>query len=220
MIRTGGQSADRGRIESHVHSPLHKSHLDSESGFSFVELIVSMVISVVILTVAITVYSAAMRTRDGEHLVSEGNAKVNSVFALISREIGNSGFGLVTNGIVIADSGASRIRVRANISMNDSSTDDAGEDITFYFDADENTVVRFDPSTGSEILASGVESMSFEYLEIGGVSVGAVPTASTVSVVVRIQVPRKREPVEGEGDFITHEITVPLRNSPSRLASY
>lgn len=220
MIRTGGQLGDRGRIESHVTSPLHQSHLDSEGGFSFVELIVSMVISVVILTVAITVYSAAMQTRDGEHLVSEGNAKVNSVFALISREIGNSGFGLVTNGIVIADSGASRIRVRANISMDDSSTDDADEDLTFYFDADENTVVRFDPSTGGEILASGVESMSFEYRELGGVSVGAVPTASTVSVVVRMQVPRKKESVESEGDFITHEITIPLRNSPSRLASY
>ena len=179
-----------------------------------------MVISVVILTVAITVYSAAMRTRDGEHLVSESNAKVNSVFALISREIGNSGFGLLTNGIVIADSGASRIRVRANISMNDSSTDDAGEDLLFYFDADEKNVVRFDPSTGSEILASGVESMSFEYLELGGVSVGSVPTASTISVVLRMQVPRKREPVGDEGDFITHEITIPLRNSPARLASY
>ena len=193
---------------------------EAQEGFSLVELMVSVVISVVILTVAITVYSSAMQTRDREHLVSEGNAKINGVFSIVSREIGNSGFGLVTNGIVLEDSGATKIRFRANTSSDDSVTDDIGEDITIYFDADRKSIIRFDPTVGSEVLASGVNSMTFEYSGPGGGLPGAVPAATTVSVAMIIELQRKRQPSGNQGDFITHRLVIPLRNSPTRLASY
>jgi hypothetical protein len=49
----------------------------------------------------------------------------------MTREVGNSGYGLTSNGIVAADSTQKRLHIRANVVNNNSTTSDAGEDLTF-----------------------------------------------------------------------------------------
>src|SRR5436190_4761510 len=87
----------------------------SESGFSLVELIMSLILSLLILGVAVATFSGALGSRDRESSRTDALTSAQAALNVMSREIGNSGYGLNDNGIVIADSNANQVRVRANI---------------------------------------------------------------------------------------------------------
>src|SRR6187399_1827376 len=84
------------------------------SGFSLVELIVSMAITLVILGVAITVFSTAMGRRARETSRTDAITSAQAALNIMSREIGNAGYGLLDNGLVVADCSATRLHLRSN----------------------------------------------------------------------------------------------------------
>ncbi len=89
--------------------------ITESAGFSLVELIIGMSITLVCLTVAGTVLSGAFNVRNRENTRSDALLDAQRGINIMSREIGNSGFGLTTNGIVASDSDVSSIRIRANL---------------------------------------------------------------------------------------------------------
>src|SRR5689334_17870363 len=105
-------------------------------GFSMVELIISMVITLIILAVAVTVFSTAIGRRSREASRADAISSAQAALNIMSREIGNSGFGLDTNGIVVAGSTSSKLHFRANFinEGGNNTTSDPGEDIVFYLD--------------------------------------------------------------------------------------
>src|SRR5258708_3039853 len=127
---------------------MRRSELKNAKGFSLLELLIGMTVTMVLLAViSSAVFRAtainARETRKADALVS-----AQAALGVMSREIGNSGFGIYidsttqtpSNGIVIADSTANRIHIRSNFdNVGDYSvppgstvlaTNDPGEDIT------------------------------------------------------------------------------------------
>jgi Tfp pilus assembly protein PilW len=70
------------------------SRLSDSSGFSLVELIISMVITLVILGVAVAAFSGALGSRDFESSRTDAITSAQAALNIMSREIGNSGYGL------------------------------------------------------------------------------------------------------------------------------
>jgi len=130
-------------------SSLSESVLKDERGFSLVELLISMLLSLIILGVGILTYSGGMRSREEENGRTDALTSAQAALNVISREIANSGFGLTSNGIVVADSNIDTIRVRANISADDLATDDESEDITYFYEPDTQSILRHDPQMGT-----------------------------------------------------------------------
>src|SRR5687768_5154577 len=144
-------------------------------GFSLVELIVSMAITLAILAVAVTVFSTAVgrRTREGSR--TDAITSAQAALNIMSREIGNSGYGLTDNGIV-TDSTATMLHSRSNTDNSNATTSDPGEDIVFYLDGSggDQSVVRRDNNTG-EIsgIINRISSVGFTYHNY--VNTGTVP---------------------------------------------
>jgi prepilin-type N-terminal cleavage/methylation domain-containing protein len=148
----------------------------NHQGFSLIELIIAMAITLVLMGMATTLIAGALRTRTREHQKSDALADTQRALNIMSREIADAGFHLNTNGIVAAESDATRIRIRTNLNKFDYSVDassrdtitDAGEDVTYFINVAANTnyLARHDEyGTGNTVLANRLDSFNIHYFD-------------------------------------------------------
>jgi type II secretory pathway pseudopilin PulG len=173
---------------------------NSQRGFSLVELLIAMTVTIVIAGIASTLVAQSLRMRTREDARSDAIADAQRALNIVSREIANSGFGLVDNGLVFGDTGATSIRFRANLNAytRDSSGDPAAgyrevinddEDIKYsmYHDdaANRHYLVRYDVTKGGRdgitVLANRLDTFALTYYDVDGNTVDV--TTSTANIV-------------------------------------
>src|SRR5687768_6722185 len=76
----------------------------------------------------------------------------------MSREIGNSGYGLTDNPTVVADSDDDSIRIPANLN-NDTDLNQANEAVRFVLQDDNDVIVRVENTGTSGVLATGITDL-------------------------------------------------------------
>ena len=196
--------------------------LHSQRGFSLIELLIAMTVTVVIAGIASTLVAQSFRIRAREDARSDAIADAHRALNIVSREIANSGFGLIDNGIVPGDTGAGSIRFRANLNAytRDSlgnkvtgadSVTDRDEDIkyTMYNDdaANRHYLVRYDAilgatdqREGTTVLANRLDSFQLQYFNSVGTELDvttdptAVINAWKVRVTVGVRLPAQGQP--------------------------
>ena len=195
-----------------------------EAGFSLIELITATTISLIILAAVVASFSGVLRSRDRQSSLTDAITSTQAAINIVSREISNSGYGLTTNGIVIADSTTKKIHFRSNLFNNNGSTSSAGEDITIFYDSDSQSVVRYDANSGvTSGVINRVSDVDFAYYNnsfAGETGPFTVPSADTTRVNIRLKVllPNvQSQPANQETVFVTD---VTLRNSPYMLSQY
>lgn len=182
---------------------------NSERGFSLIELMIAMTVTIVIATIASTLVAQSFRMRSREDARSDAIADAQRALNIVSREIANSGFGLLDNGLVPGDTGPGSIRFRANLNAYTRDADgnvvpgagfvtDPDEDIkyTMYNDdaANRHYLVRYDVTTGGRdgttVLANRLDNFQLKYFDTAGTELDVVtnPDASRDAWRVRITV--------------------------------
>jgi prepilin-type N-terminal cleavage/methylation domain-containing protein len=184
-------------------------------GFSLLELLIAMTITLAVMAAASTLLATSLRTRTRENQRSNALAAAQRALNIMSREIGNSGYGLTDNGIVVVDSDADSIRVRANLD-NGGDLNQTNEDIRFVFQNDNDVIVRVDNTGTAGVLASNITQMSVDYLDVAG-----VPTTAALAerVHIDIQVDLPAGPQQPAG-IVRLESDVALRNAPNTLNQF
>ena len=187
---------------------------NSNSGFSLLELLIAMALTMAMMTAASTLLANALRVRSRENQKSDALADTQRALNIMSREIANAGFNLTGNGVVSADSGLNRIRVRSNLnrfdydpSVSDASrlnVQDQFEDITYFINLAANTkyLARHDAfGSGSTVLANRIDGMNIHYFDqkvtytapagafdITNVSAAEVTPANAKYIVIAVSV--------------------------------
>jgi Tfp pilus assembly protein PilW len=178
------------------------------AGFSLLELLIAMTVTIAFLAIGTTVLSSGFKIRTREHSVSDATADVQRALNIMSREIGNAGFRLTTNGVVPGDSDSSHIRVRSNLNKFDAlatqqSRDgvvDAGEDVKYFVNVADNTdyLVRYDVNSNQRtVLANRLDSLRIHYFgqrvtytttgcDISAASSGEVDPGSARYIVIAV----------------------------------
>ena len=198
----------------------------TNKGFSLIELLVAMTITLILMGVATSLFAGALGTRNRESRKTDALTSARAALSAISREIGNSGYGMTTNGIVTSDSSAQKIRFRANLNNEDYTTNRAGEDVTYFFDSTTQSIVRYDPNNtpNTSVIVNRISNVSFSYFDYVGnnstPTTATTPTANTGRI--RITVTVKLEDVVGQpkNQSVTFTSDVTLRNSPYMLNQY
>jgi len=219
----------------------------SQAGFSLIELMIGLTVTLILLGVISSLISRAMSVNARESRKADALVSAQAALNVMSREIANAGFGLYTaegsrtpsNGIWIADSDANRIHFRSNFdNVGDRSvppgstvldTNRPGEDVTYFYDASSQSIVRYDPHplTGNpttSIIVNKVSNVTFSYSNYTSssstVTESATPTESTGRV--RITVLVSLDPVVGQAnpETVTFTSDVTLRNSNYMLRQY
>ena len=96
-----------------MHTKLNSNR--GELGFSLIELMIAMTLTLIIAGASATLLGQSFRMRSREDVRSDAIADAQRALNIVSREIANSGFGLLDNGIVPGDTNNQSIRVRANL---------------------------------------------------------------------------------------------------------
>ena len=162
-------------------SKMKKLQNTKHKGFSLIELVISMTIVLVLMGIATTLFAGALGTRTRESRKTDALTSARAALNIISRELGNSGYGLTTNGIVTADSNAQRIHFRANLSNGDYTTASVGENVTYFYDATTQSIVRYDPNTTptTSVVVNRISNVTFLYFDYIGSN--STPTSSSRS---------------------------------------
>ena len=187
---------------------------NTSAGFSLLELLIAMVITMALMTAASSLLANALRVRSRENQKSDALADTLRALNIMSREIANTGFNMTGNGIVAADSGINKIRIRSNLNRYDydasvtaasrANVQDSGEDITYFLNSADNTMylARHDQyGTGSTVLANRIDGMNIHYYDqkvtyvappggsdITGASAAEVSPSSAKYIVIAVSV--------------------------------
>lgn len=174
-------------------------------GFSLIELMIAMTLTLIVAGASATLLSQSYRMRSREDIRSDAIADAQRALNIVSREIANSGFGLIDNGIVPGDTNNESIRVRANLNAytlepNNREVRDPDEDIKYlmYHDNAENRhyLVRLDAvialtdrPRATTVLANRLDSFRLSYFDSAGAPLDIVanPQAVTNAWKVRIE---------------------------------
>jgi len=193
---------------------------NEQAGFSLLELLIAMTISLVVMMASSTLLVTSLRTRARENTRSNALASAQRALNIMTREIGNSGYGLVDNGIVVADSSNQSIRIRANLNNNNTLADaaegDVDEDVRFVFQLANRAIVRVDNSGGSMVLATNITGLNIRYFDVAGNIVSSA-TAERVSLDVRVDLPASPQQ---PATVIRLVSEVALRNAPNTLQQF
>src|SRR6476659_1806427 len=152
------------------------SNKNGSSGFSLLKLLIAMVITMALMTAASTLLAQALRVRSRENQKSDALADAQRAINIMSREIANTGFNMMGNGIVAADSGATSLRIRSNLNRYDTSATtlsrdsivDENEDIKYFINEADQTryLARYDPNgNGKTVLANRIDGMTLHYFD-------------------------------------------------------
>jgi len=199
----------------------------SSGGFTIIELVIAMAITLTLMVAATTLMANALRIRSRENQKSDALADTQRALNIMSREIADAGFNLTDNGIVSADSGANKIRVRSNLNRYDydplvsdasrANIQDSGEDITYFINVADQTnyLARHDLyGTGSTVLANRIDSMTIHYFDqkvtytappagsdITNASAAEVSPANAKYIVIAISVTLDAVGAQGESGY-------------------
>ncbi len=220
----------------------------SNSGFSILELMIAMTMMLIALGLVSGLMSRAFSVRARESRTADALASAQAAISVISREVSNSGFGLVNessdtanNGIVLADSDDHQIRVRANLENAGGTVtapgpttltiNEPGEDVTYFFDNATSSIVRYDPNglgmgvPQTSVVINKISNVTFEYYDYAGSSSAATgpsaaPTAATGRVKIIVDVELDKVVGQPDNQRVTFASEVTLRNNSYMLQQY
>lgn len=193
-----------------------QTEVSRHQGFSLLELLIAMTITLAVMVAASTLLASSLRTRTRENLRSNALAAAQRALNIMSREIGNSGYGLNDNGIVVNDTAVATIRVRANLD-NDSFLTSVDEDIRFVRQGSQ--IVRYDNSTAAnqaQVLASNISGLQITYLSVTG---AAATPGTTERIRIELWVDLVAGP-EQPASVVRLVSEVALRNAPNTLQQF
>jgi len=211
-----------------IQGPIIDSH---QEGFSLVELIVSLVVTSIMMAAVVGAFMSAMKTRTYETDKTDALTSSQAALNVMSREIGNAGFGLkrgiyASNGLVQGDCNATRLHFRTNMNNLNNTADDIGENVTFYYDTSTSSILRHDqnavPTTSAIInQVSNVQFSYFDYDANGVATQVSVPTDDTSRVRIKLTVLLVADPNDVTNKRnVTVESDIALRNAPYNIGQY
>ena len=197
------------------------------AGFSILELLISMTITLAIMAAATTLLATSLRTRTRENKRTEALTDAQRALSMMSREIGNSGYGLTDNGVATSDSGTNSIRIRANLNNNSTlaaSTARGGRRYSLRLSEFEQNDCQVLTCSHSEwhhtVMANGVTFMQLRYFDSSGAAItnaSLYNRAERVKIEVHVELPATAGLPASVVGLVSD---VALRNAPITLEQF
>jgi type II secretory pathway pseudopilin PulG len=209
----------------------NKKSKKNAAGFSILELIIAMTIVLIVLGITGGLFSKSLTTSQRESSRTDALTAAQAALNVISREIANTGYGLMNNGIVLADSNQEKLHFLTNTKNTNSAATDAGENITYFFDPVTQSILRHDANAkgvgtpDTSIIINRISSVEFKYFDYSGSSStptgpNNTPTLNTSHIRITIRVLLENIQGQANNQAVVLVSDVSLRNSKYMLQQY
>ncbi len=201
----------------------------NDSGFSVTELILAITIMLIIMGVVTTLFSRSLNTRSRESSKTDAQTAAQAALNVLSREIANSGYGLVGNGLSLTDSDSQKLHFYANVQNNNDTLNDPGENVTYFWEPSTQSILRHTTNDGTgnpatSIIINRISNVQFQYFDYVGANpvptVNSVPSANTGRVRIRLEVVMERVMNQTNPYSVLLTTDVTLRNADYMLRNY
>ena len=186
----------------------------SHSGFTLVELLISIMASLIILAGIYSVFQSQQVAFSNQEQINEMNQNIRAVLDLMAREVRLAGYKAPTaafNGIATAQPGT--VRLLADINQDGSILGDT-EDVTYVYDVDTLRICRNGVSLP---IAENITDLTFAYTLADGTTTGSPGSLDTIRKVRISITARTRYPDLSTGQYRT--ITLSTDVTPRNLIS-
>jgi type IV pilus assembly protein PilW len=189
------------------------------SGFTLVELMVSMTIGLVILAGIAGTFTLQTRQNSAEEQLGSLQQNVRAALDLMMREIqmakydpAGTSFPSSTYGVTYS---ASQLEIKADISGNGSLDSSSGsvEDIIYAYDSANLRITRQLGSGTPQVLADNVTAFTFDYYDGSGNAISSLANSGnirkvTISLTARTAKPDPSYP--SNGGYRTYQISASI----------
>ena len=197
------------------------------SGFTVIELLVSMTISLVVLAAVAKTFTVQTRQNSAEEQVAQMQQNVRAALDLMVREIqmakydpAGTAFPAGTYGVTYS---ASQLEVKSDVVDGNGTINTATgslEDIIYAFDSTNLTITRKLGTSGTaDILADGITNFQFTYYDANGAAVTAAANSGSIRKVTITIAARTAKPDPGypsNGGYRTYQVSADI--TPPNLA--
>lgn len=200
-----------------------------QSGFSLVELLITMTIMLVIVGTVMTLFSRSLNTKSRESSRTDALTASQAALNVMSREIANSGYGTITNGLM-SDSTTEQIHFVSNHVNTNDKLEEPGENVTYYFEPSTQSILRYDANGSgpgsplTSIIINQISRVDYKYFNYTGSNALPTetdfPTADTGRVRIKLTVNLQRIVGQVNPDSVVLTSDVTLRNSLYMLNNY
>jgi prepilin-type N-terminal cleavage/methylation domain-containing protein len=175
-----------------------------QQGFSLIELLIAMTLTLIVAGIAATLLAQSFRMRSREDNRSDAIADAQRALNIVSREVANSGFGLLDNGLVAGDCSDGTIRVRANLNAytlepGNREVSNPDEDVKYlmYIDDAQNrhylvrldaVVAKTDRPKATTVLANRLDTFSLQYFDSAGTELNLVADPASIANTWKVRI--------------------------------
>lgn len=188
------------------------------SGFTLIELMVSMTISLVVLAAIAGSFTVQNRQNSAEEQIGQMQQNVRGALDLMMREIQMAGYkpvGGTFNGI--ETSAATTLRIKLDLDSSGLETDGTTDDISYSFDNSTGLITRTLNNTGSSAtLADNITAFSFTYLDANGASTTTNTAARRITINMTARTAKPDPGYPTNSGYRTYQITADV--TPPNLA--
>jgi len=187
--------------------------LNTERGFSLIELMAAIAISAIVLGAIIATFISQSRSYDTQEQINGMQQAARASMDMITREVRMAGYN--TNGAAVFDGityNLNEIRLQANLD-GDTDTNDANEDITYAYDAINKLIERTTGGT-TETLVENIDAFTFQYLDESGTATTTSDEIRQIQITITAKT-RKPDPgyaINGGYRFFTLRSLITPRN--------
>ena len=187
---------------------------NKESGFTLVELLISMTIGLIILAALSSTFLIQRKTYDVQEQIVEMVQTARAAIDMMSREIRIAGYDPTGAGFDGITYSTSQLQIRADLDGS-GSTDGTNENIRYaYYDEHSSYPYQIKRKTGNgyfQPFAENIELFNFYYLEADGVTPVTTPADNNKIRQIKIEIKARTSKADADysanNGYRTHTLT-------------
>jgi len=192
---------------------LYYSPKNKESGFTLVELLISMTIGLIILAALSSTFLMQRKIYDVQEQIVEMVQTARAAMDMMTREIRMAGYDPTGAGFDGITYDADQLEIKAdmyetnNTGNPDGDTDDSNEHIKYTMDSDYPFEIRRNTGGGRQEFALNIQSFTFEYLDSAGNATTTTADIRQIRITIKARTSKADADYSANNGYRTHTLT-------------
>jgi type IV pilus assembly protein PilW len=188
------------------------------TGFTLVELMVSMSIGLAILAAVTTTFMSQTRIYNSQEQINEMQQNARGVLDILSRELKMAGYkpnGGGFNGVTYS---TTQLMVQADLNSDGaiSTSSTTNEQITYAHDSANQRITRAVGTGSAQVLAEHITAFTFNYLDSAGAATTVSANIRQVSITITAKTAKPDPNYTSDGGYRTYTMSATI--TPGNLA--